>query len=290
MQFLEDTSLLKIEDILPFFPDFITIDDFKEDICEALEGYSGQIERLKEEMNTATEAADAIRRDIAELQNRFVVVDAAAKCDVCTAQLLARQFYVFPCQHAFHADCLIKEVGSASPLSCAATVDQSADWKLCWHCNQVTQHLPPHTLRRILDLQNQIARAAKGDDAKAQQILGSNASAESSSLDALGLVSGRKLAQASVQGLDQLRKLVIPDALVTVIGGGIMGAVGRDAAGTPAQTAVGAKREPTNSTTRSKEERMRQELDDLLASSCVYCETAVVSLDRPFLADGEDEM
>ena len=127
MQFLEDTSLLKIEDILPFFPDFITIDDFKEDICEALEGYSGQIERLKEEMNTATEAADAIRRDIAELQNRFVVVDAAAKCDVCTAQLLARQFYVFPCQHAFHADCLIKEVSSACPLSCAATVDQSAE-------------------------------------------------------------------------------------------------------------------------------------------------------------------
>ena len=103
-------------------------------------------------------------------------------------------------------------------------------------------------------------------------------------------MSGRKLAQASVQGLDQLRKLVIPDALVTVIGGGIMGAVGRDAAATPAQAAVGAKREPTNSTTRSKEERMRQELDDLLASSCVYCETAVVSLDRPFLADGEDEM
>ena len=118
MQFLESTSLLKIEDILPFFPDFVVIDDFKDDICEALEGYSSQIEQLKLEMTNATEAADAIRRDIAELQNRFVVVDAAAKCDVCSAQLLARQFYVFPCQHAFHADCLIKEVSTIVTLHC----------------------------------------------------------------------------------------------------------------------------------------------------------------------------
>lgn len=112
MQFLESTPLLKIEDILPFFPDFITIDDFKEDICDALEEYGHQIEQLKTEMNSATEAAEAIKRDIADLRNRFVVVDAAAKCDSCGEQLLARQFYVFPCQHAFHADCLIREVSA----------------------------------------------------------------------------------------------------------------------------------------------------------------------------------
>ena len=29
MQFLNDFQLLKIEDILPFFPDFVTIDHFK---------------------------------------------------------------------------------------------------------------------------------------------------------------------------------------------------------------------------------------------------------------------
>ena len=29
MEFLHDCDLLKIEDILPFFPDFVTIDHFK---------------------------------------------------------------------------------------------------------------------------------------------------------------------------------------------------------------------------------------------------------------------
>lgn len=110
MRFLESTDLLKIEDILPFFPDFVVIDDFKDEICTALEGYSAHIERLKEDMNEATRSAEAIKADIGNLRNRFVVVDAAEKCASCSLPLLTRQFYVFPCQHAFHADCLINEV------------------------------------------------------------------------------------------------------------------------------------------------------------------------------------
>ena len=51
MRFLENTDLLKIEDILPFFPDFVVIDDFKDEICTALEGYSAHIDALKADMD-----------------------------------------------------------------------------------------------------------------------------------------------------------------------------------------------------------------------------------------------
>jgi hypothetical protein len=110
MRFLDSTPLLKIEDILPFFPDFVVIDSFKDEICDALESYAAHIERLKGDMGDATRAADAIKADIKELDERFVVVDANEKCGSCGMQLLTRQFYVFPCQHSFHADCLIQEV------------------------------------------------------------------------------------------------------------------------------------------------------------------------------------
>lgn len=70
--FLKETDgLLKIEDILPFFPDFALIDDFKEAICASLEDYNRQIEDLKAEMNEATRGADNIRRDIAALSQRY---------------------------------------------------------------------------------------------------------------------------------------------------------------------------------------------------------------------------
>lgn len=107
MQFVEDKELLQIEDILPFFPDFVVIDDFKEEIARALEGYSKHIEVLKAEMDDSTNTAESIKEDIAKLKNRFVTVDAGERCSVCSHLLLTRQFYVFPCQHTFHADCLI---------------------------------------------------------------------------------------------------------------------------------------------------------------------------------------
>jgi hypothetical protein len=111
MRFLESTELLKIEDILPFFPDCVVIDDFKDEIANALESYSAQIEALKNEMDDATRSAESMKEYIVGLKNRFITVDAGERCSVCSIPILTRQFYVFPCHHAFHADCLVGLVG-----------------------------------------------------------------------------------------------------------------------------------------------------------------------------------
>ncbi|CAN1220519.1 Vacuolar sorting protein 18, partial [Linum perenne] len=126
--FLKETDgLLKIEDILPFFPDFALIDDFKEAICSSLEDYNKQIEQLKEEMNDATHGADNIRNDINALAQRYAVIDKDEDCGVCKRKILnmgvdyrlsrgytsvgpIAPFYVFPCGHAFHSECLIAHV------------------------------------------------------------------------------------------------------------------------------------------------------------------------------------
>ncbi|XP_031249289.1 vacuolar sorting protein 18 isoform X2 [Pistacia vera] len=126
--FLKETDgLLKIEDILPFFPDFALIDDFKEAICSSLEDYNKQIEQLKQEMNDATHGADNIRNDISALAQRYAVIDRDEDCGICRRKILTvggdyrmargytsvgpmAPFYVFPCGHAFHAHCLIAHV------------------------------------------------------------------------------------------------------------------------------------------------------------------------------------
>jgi hypothetical protein len=57
----EAEGRIRIEDVLPLFPDFVTIDAFKAAICASLEDYNAQIERLKFEMADATRMADALR-------------------------------------------------------------------------------------------------------------------------------------------------------------------------------------------------------------------------------------
>lgn len=114
ISFLSETELIKLEDILPFFPDFVLIDDFKEQICSSLEQYNHDIEDLKKEMTDATLSADMIRSDIKELRLRYGFIPASGKCDLCSHNILTREFFLFPCSHAFHMNCLSKEVRAAS--------------------------------------------------------------------------------------------------------------------------------------------------------------------------------
>lgn len=110
IEFLKRCDLLKIEDLIPFFPDFVVIDDFKDEICSALEDYSRNIDGLKKEMDESSQTAANIKIDITALDHRYAIVEPGEKCYVCGLPLLSRQFFVFPCQHAFHSDCLGRKV------------------------------------------------------------------------------------------------------------------------------------------------------------------------------------
>jgi hypothetical protein len=116
IEFLKRCELLKIEDLIPFFPDFVVIDDFKEEICTALEEYSRHIDSLKQEMDVSAHTAEQIKAEIDALDMRYAIVEPGEKCWICSLPVLSRQFFVFPCQHAFHSDCLGKKVLDASGL------------------------------------------------------------------------------------------------------------------------------------------------------------------------------
>ena len=107
MEFLQNCDIVRIEDILPFFSDFVTIDHFKDAICNSLQEYNQHIQDVKEEMQEATKAAELIRKDIQEFRTRCTFIHAKDTCNTCDVQLVLRPFYVFPCGHRFHSDCLV---------------------------------------------------------------------------------------------------------------------------------------------------------------------------------------
>lgn len=76
----EAGDLVKIEDILPFFPDFVTIDKFQGPLRNSLEEYNRRIQRIKIEMDQATDIADALRRDLKALETRSAIVTTEQAC------------------------------------------------------------------------------------------------------------------------------------------------------------------------------------------------------------------
>lgn len=261
MRFLESTDLLQVEDILPFFPDFVVIDDFKDEICNALESYAAHIDSLRREMDDATRNAEAIKKDVVSLQNRFVTLDATERCAECKHPLLTRPFYVFPCQHSFHADCLV---------------------------GMVKEYLPTHALRRILALQSEIGAISdafrtpvdRNTIAPPVPAIGARQPPVSqrtllSSTFTAPLQMGRGLLTAG----DRLRDLIIPDALATIVTNPLVGITGQ----------VSRRPGERDEKAKVKGEKARKELEDILAAACPLCESVVVGLDKPFVKKDESD-
>ncbi|KAG0306462.1 hypothetical protein BGZ98_002342 [Dissophora globulifera] len=293
MDFLSNSDLLKIEDILPFFPDFVLIDDFKDEICKALEEYNLHIDELKMEMDEATKSAENIRIDVRELRSRFAVVASRERCTSCDYPLLTRQFYIFPCQHTFHADCLIKNL---------------------------TPFLTTRQLRRLDELQEHIQHEMQNQQKlmlmngnhSLQPLMAGNAAAALNGADGAGGAGG-----LSHQLMGQTGAAVM--ALGGAIGAGSKAMVNGGVAivGTAAGTAAGVFKDVIFAEGKEgggmglglggggggsngllggddmavvvpRLELLRDELDDLVASECLLCgEMMIKTIDKPFVSNEE---
>jgi vacuolar protein sorting-associated protein 18 len=106
LELLKVCDLLRIEDLLPFFSDFQKIDHFKDVICDSLKEYNQKIQEQKKKMEECADAAEKVRSSIQSFRNRSVTICAHDKCSSCDKLLLLKPFFLFPCSHKFHNDCL----------------------------------------------------------------------------------------------------------------------------------------------------------------------------------------
>ena len=162
--------------------------------------------------------------------------------------------------------------------------------------SQTKEYLPAHALRRILALQNElmtsngtanranitpltgsagVAAGARQPPATQRTLLSSNFAAPIQN-GTRGL--GRNLLSAG----DRLRDLIVPDALASVVtapAGWIPG-IGSGA---------GKRGGVAEKDGGKRAERLRAELEEILAGTCPVCESVVAGLDKPFVKDGEGE-
>lgn len=88
-------------------------------------------------------------------------------------------------------------------------------------------------------------------------------------------VVGRNILSAG----DKLRELIVPDTLVTLVTAPV--------GWIPGIGLGGSKRNGADPELGKKAEKLRAELENVLASNCPLCESVVAGLDKPFIESGE---
>lgn len=105
-------DVLSIEDVLPFLPDFAQIDQFKDEICDALASYSSKIEHYIKEMNECDQTCDTLRDELSRLRSVGVQVRTNARCAFTNKNVMesGEPFYAFPSGYVVLEKALKREV------------------------------------------------------------------------------------------------------------------------------------------------------------------------------------
>ena len=105
LEILRD-SKLKIDDLLPLFPADEKVQDMKEHLCDCLNDYHNKIQSLKKELGDHSNNAEQLRKQQRKQKHKHITINPSQMCDLCFKPIFDKEFYVFPCHHAFHRQCI----------------------------------------------------------------------------------------------------------------------------------------------------------------------------------------
>ncbi|PVV04954.1 hypothetical protein BB560_000530 [Smittium megazygosporum] len=110
IEILKKTNLITVQDLLVYYPNFDSIGDLKDVLCETLDDYEQQVNNLHMDMQESMKNASLISDEIRNINSRYAIIAENEQCQICFQPALIKEIYVFPCQHVFHCDCLTRKV------------------------------------------------------------------------------------------------------------------------------------------------------------------------------------
>eukprot|EP01091_Cochliopodium_minus_P006710 TRINITY_DN1670_c1_g1_i1.p1 TRINITY_DN1670_c1_g1~~TRINITY_DN1670_c1_g1_i1.p1 ORF type:complete len:743 (-),score=213.23 TRINITY_DN1670_c1_g1_i1:54-2009(-) len=111
MKVISEGPYLKVEDLIPFFPDTTLINSFKEEINDQSRTYDHNIQEHKSEMEMIENNTNILRIELKSLRDTPLSLEINSKCFSCRLLINPSQpYYYFSCGHITHQDCLIKDV------------------------------------------------------------------------------------------------------------------------------------------------------------------------------------
>ena len=105
---MNESRLIKMEDLLPYFDEQDSISNFKDDICKTLAAYKQKIEELNGELNESKNSSEQVKKELKTIKERYIEIEGMQPCEICSRAVMKTAFYVYPCSHAYHRECLLE--------------------------------------------------------------------------------------------------------------------------------------------------------------------------------------
>ena len=111
IKIIEESKILKIEDVLPYITDSIQIDEFKQQIKKCIVDYETNIKKLKDDINDYNTTSENLKNNIKKIKNKSIEMKSTTcKCDICQEYIKDKKVFVFPCGHILDANCIRKRL------------------------------------------------------------------------------------------------------------------------------------------------------------------------------------
>eukprot|EP00835_Amoeboradix_gromovi_P003875 NODE_274_length_12130_cov_0.238800.p1 type:complete len:852 gc:universal NODE_274_length_12130_cov_0.238800:3923-6478(+) len=104
-----DESPLDVYDLLPWFPNFEEIDEFKDEICKSLEKQQKRINKVHENVQKWQHIGERLHAAKLDLRKRYTSITIKDVCSHCRLPLIQNTDYftVYSCRHGFHFKCML---------------------------------------------------------------------------------------------------------------------------------------------------------------------------------------
>jgi hypothetical protein len=104
---MEESKILKIEDVLPHITDSVKIEEFKVQITKCINQYEKNIKGLKDNIKNYNQIAENIKTDINKIKKKSMELKYNEfKCEICKGYIKNKNIYLFPCGHMFDMNCI----------------------------------------------------------------------------------------------------------------------------------------------------------------------------------------
>ena len=105
---VESAGVLEIKDLLPLCDKMTTVANLKDELIKSLENHNERMNAISGDIKRSITLKERIKADIKNFDKNYNKIEPGNSCDSCGNFLQSRKFIVFPCNHCYHKDCIIK--------------------------------------------------------------------------------------------------------------------------------------------------------------------------------------